>query len=41
MDQYNQALANAAAAEDKGDDDSARQYDAEARNIYAQLVTAN
>lgn len=41
MDQYNQALANAAAAEDRGDDDSARQYDAEARNIYAQLVTAN
>jgi uncharacterized protein (DUF983 family) len=41
MEQYNEALANAAAAENEGNADSAARFDAEAARIYARIVTAN
>jgi len=41
MTQYNAALANAADAENRGDDAAAAEFDAEAESIYAQIVTAN
>jgi len=41
MEQYNAALSNAAAAENRGDAEAAAEFDAEAKRIYAQIVTAN
>lgn len=41
MTQYNAALANAADAENRGDEAAAAEFDAEAASIYAQIVTAN
>jgi hypothetical protein len=41
MEQYNQALSDAADAENSGDEAAAAQFDSEAARIYALILEAN